>query len=368
VRESANVIEIDGSFGEGGGQILRTALALSCITGKPFRLFNVRAKRDKPGLRPQHTRCVTAAAAISDAKTRGATVGSSEIEFAPGALRPGDYRFDIGTAGSTCLVLQTVFYPLAFAGGESSVTIIGGTHNPFAPCYHYLEQQWGVFMRRLGFELELHMGRAGFFPLGGGEIRARIRPVGPATVPRLPAPGLNPLTLEDRGALRGIRGLSAVANLDRGIAERQKKQASRRLAGKDLRHEIELRDLASIGKGTILLLAAEFEHSQACYFGLGEIRKRAERVADEACDGLFHLLKGDGVVDEYLADQLVVPLALAAGESRFTTPIVTQHLLTNVAVVRRFVPVDVTIEGAEGEQGRVVIRPQNSLEHPKSGV
>ncbi len=214
------MIEIDGSQGEGGGQILRSALSLSLLTGQAFRLVNIRARPSRPGLMPQHLKAVQAAAEIGQARVTGAETHSMSLKFEPGCVRPGQYLFDIGTAGAASLVLQTVYLPLAFATAPSAVTVKGGTHVPFSPCYHYLDRQWRWFLEKAGLPLSLRMERAGFYPPDGGIIRTSIPPVGK----------LMPLTVTRRGALRRIFGVSAVANLPASVAERQRDEALRRLA------------------------------------------------------------------------------------------------------------------------------------------
>jgi RNA 3'-terminal phosphate cyclase (ATP) len=339
------MIEIDGSFGEGGGQILRTSLSLSCLTGKPFRIYNIRAGRSNPGLRPQHLKSVEAAAAISQAEVEGARVGSTELIFRPRAIRAGNYRFDIGTAGATGLVIQTVLYPLSLAEGTSRVTVTGGTHVPWAPCYHYLELQWLPFLRRLGFNAEIQMRRAGFYPTGGGEVEVEIRP----------ARQVQPLVLLDRGPLVRLKGISAFANLKRSVAERQQRQAERRLSSAGYAPEIRIIELRARNPNTVMLLFAEYEQSSACYYSLGARGKPAERVADEAVDAFLSFERTAGVFDEYLADQILLPLSLAPGQSRYRTPVVTQHLLTNWAVVQKFLPVKGEIVGEEGKEGEVKV-------------
>jgi RNA 3'-terminal phosphate cyclase (ATP) len=341
------MIEIDGSQGEGGGQVLRTSLALAILTRQPIHLYNLRAGRKKPGLQPQHLKSVEAAAAISAAETHGAALNSRELFFNPGAVQPGRYHFEIGTAGSTSLVLQTVFLPLSLAGGTSHLTITGGTHVPHSPCYHYLEGQWLPFVRRAGLDITLEMEQAGFYPRGGGRLQAVVRP----------AQGLIPLQIISRGALQRLTGLSGVANLDSEIARRQKHQALRRLEPRFRETKIRTLELPSPGKGTFLSLLAEFERSQCLYFGLGELGKRAERVADEAVDALEAFLATDGAVDQFLADQLLLLLALANGTSRFRTSQVTTHLLTNAQIIRLFLPVEIEIEGELGQAGEVRVTP-----------
>jgi len=229
----------------------------------------------------------------------------------------------------------------------SEITLIGGTHVPWSPCFHYLDLQWLPFMHRIGFDTTLKLLLAGFYPQGNGQIRARIEPI----------KTLAPLDLPERGGLKGIRGISAVANLDMSIAERQQKRALNRLQGRHSRIDIELLDLPARAKGAFLLLQAEFKRSSACYFGLGALGKPAERVADEAVDGLEAFLAGNGAIDQYLADQLLLPLALASGESRFRTAQVTQHLLTNAEVIRAFGAAEIKIEQEHDKEGAVRVIP-----------
>ena len=208
----ARTVTIDGSYGEGGGQVLRTSLALSALTGKELEIFNVRAGRARLGLRPQHLQAVKAATAICRAEVSGADIGSQTIRFVPGRVRAGDYRFDIGTAGSTSLVLHTVYLPLALsAGGSSRVTITGGTHVPLSPCFHYLDLSWRWHLAHVGIALMLTMERAGFYPPGGGIIHAAIESASRA----------RSLCLDQRGALLRVRGISA-ARLPAHVAERQR--------------------------------------------------------------------------------------------------------------------------------------------------
>ncbi len=346
------MIEIDGSLGEGGGQVIRSSLTLAVMTGQPVHITHIRARRAKPGLQPQHLMAVRAAAQISSAEVEGATIGSAELTFRPNGVYPGNYRFDIGTAGATALVVQTVFLPLALRNpiSESSeVMVIGGTHVPHSPAFHYLALNWLPVLRDLGCDVDLDMLLAGFYPQGQGQVRATFRPVA----------RLAPLDLPERGALRAIRGISAVANLDMSIAVRQQQTALQRLKGRTSRLDIELLDMPARTKGTMLLLLAEFRHSTVCYFSLGALGKRAEQVADEACLWLEKFLAGTGAVDEYLADQLLLPLAFADGDSRFRTTLVTDHVRTNAAVIEAFGAADIDLEkdGRHGE-GSVRVRPR----------
>jgi len=344
----SDVVRIDGSEGEGGGQMLRTALALSMVTGRPFEMVNIRARRDKPGLRPQHLACVKAAARITSATVEGAVLGSRSLSFAPGPVRPGTYDFEIKTAGSASLVLHTLCLPLALASSRSVVTITGGTHVPFSPSFHYLLHQWAPLMRRVGIDVELTLTRAGYYPEGGGEIRAKI----------LPSSSLRPLILGPRGKLERLEGVSAVSGLPRSIADRQRNRALARLDEEGLAAGIEVREVPSAGKGTFLLLLSTHEGGgRACHDALGALGKRAEKVADEACDGLLDFLRTQGAVDAHAADQLLLPLALASGESSFPVPAITSHVTTNAQVIRSFISAQIRFDGEPGAPGAITIQP-----------
>ncbi len=339
------MIEIDGSFGEGGGQVLRSSLTLSVLTGHAMRIVNVRAGRKKPGLRPQHLQSVEAAAKISGASVVGAKIGSTQITFQPGDIKPGNYHFDIGTAGSTSLVLQTILLPLCKADRKSMVTVTGGTHVPSSPCFHYLDLHWLHYLRQVGLDIDLRIEQAGFYPQGGGRVRAAIRPIDQT----------QPLQITKRGKLKQIRGISAVANLPKDIAKRQRQRVVNRLGSKYPLNDIRTVQLPSRFKGTVMLLLAEFEHSQCCYFGLGAPGKRAEFVADEAIDAFDEFMTGDGAIDQFLADQLLLPLAFVPGESTLRTSKVTQHLLTNAEIIKLFLPVEISTEGQLNAPGMVTI-------------
>jgi len=338
-------IEIDGSQGEGGGQILRSALSLSVITGKPFEIFNIRARRANPGLQPQHLASVRAAAMISSAEVEGAERGSQRLRFIPHQLTPGDYRLSIQTAGSTSLVLHTLAVPLALTWGVSTVHVAGGTHVPWSPNHHYMELQWVPFMRRIGISVELKLIRAGFYPQGGGLIEARIHPT----------QEIHPLKLEQRGALQKVVGVSLIANLDWIVGERQRWQAEERLQERALPCEIRTERMPAKGRNTVMQLMAQFEHTQCCYASLGALGKRAEKVADEACDALLACLDTQATVDEHLADQLLLPLALADGESVYLTPRITGHIRTSMEIIRTFLPAKLELEELEGGEGRIRI-------------
>ncbi len=327
------MLEIDGARGEGGGQVLRSSLTLSAITGKPFHIRNIRLNRSRPGLRPQHLNAVEGVAEICKAGVTGAVIGATELIFQPGPASARTYRFDIGTAGAASLVLQTILPVLVRAEQKSVVTVSGGTHVPWSPCFEYLAWHWSSFLDHAGIEVDLTMEQAGFYPRGGGVVRAEIHP----------AAVVRPIVMTERGELVGIRGLSASAALPDHIADRQRRQALKRLADRYPVSGIETSRLAAHSPGTVLLLLARFEQGQCCFFGLGEKGKPAERVADEAVDQLENFLATGAAVDHFLADQLLLPLALAAEPSRFTTSRVSRHLLTNAEVVRLFLPVEITV-------------------------
>lgn len=325
-------------MGEGGGQVLRSSLSLSLLTGQPVHLTRIRARRSKPGLGFQHCMAVQAAARISRARVEGDRVGSQEVSFTPGPVTAGDYHFDIGTAGATALVLQTVLLPLALASAPSQICITGGTHVPWSPCFHYLDWHWRVLLDRLGVHFDLRMDMAGFYPQGGGSVRATL-------------PGgarIRGVQLTGRGRLLRVRGVSGVANLADEIGVRQRDRALRQLRDMDCAVEIGLESLPAHSRGTVLLLLAEFEHSQACFFALGARGKPAERVADEAVEELRTFLATDGAVDRWQADQMLLPLALAGQPSALRTSAVTTHLLTNAEVIRRFLPARIAIDGELG--------------------
>ena len=339
------LIEIDGSYGEGGGQILRTALSLSAILSKPFTISDIRSKRKNPGLQAQHLEAVEALARITEAQTEGVTLGSQEISFAPQEIHPGEYQFEVRTAGSVTLLLQAIFLPLCFSKGISSVTLIGGTHVQWSPSFHYLSEVFLPTLGRLGVSAEAAIEKWGFYPKGGGRIRLKINPVRE----------LKPITLVDRGSLKKIRGISAISNLPGDVADRQKEQALKRIRRElQIDGEITLLDkVPSNGPGSFLFLLAEYERVLAGFASLGVRGKPAEKVADEAVNSLKNYLESDGCIDPHLADQIVPFMALAKGNSSFTTPQMTEHLLTNLWVIQHFVDVTISREGETGERGRV---------------
>jgi RNA 3'-terminal phosphate cyclase (ATP) len=344
------MLSIDGGMGEGGGQVLRTSLALSLISGKEFVLNNIRQGRKKPGLRAQHLNAVRLAAQIGNAKVYGAEIGSERISFSPGTVRSGKYSSDIGTAGSTSLVLQTVFLPLSFADSPSKLNIIGGTHVPFAPTFDFLKFHWLNFLSKMGFEISINLEKAGFFPKGGGQIRATINPI----------KGISGISLTHPGSLKQIYGISAVANLDRRIAERQRNTIVRLLGHKYPLNDIRIIQQPSQFKGTTICLVCDFEFSQSCYTSLGKPGKPAEEVAREVCEKIDKFMSTNAVIDEYLADQLLLPLSISETDSFFSTSRITNHLHTNADVIQLFTSAKIEILGSIGSPGTISIKPLTS--------
>jgi RNA 3'-terminal phosphate cyclase (ATP) len=342
-------VVLDGSRGEGGGQILRSALTLSLLTGRPFRMVKIRANRDKPGLRPQHQKALEAASKLGYAKVTGGGVGSRELTFVPAKYAPHDLEIDIGTAGSTGLVLQTLHLPMALrAEGPTRLILTGGTFNPKAPAFPFLDQTWCAHLARFGMPLTLTMSSAGFFPRGGGQLEALIEPAVPTA-----------FVQTNRGPLLRIRGIAGVANLRDDIAQRMRDRAIERLTDHGFSAAIELVRWPSPGQGAALHLVAEYEGTTpATFVGLGERGKPAETVADDAVDGLLAFEAAlDAAVDPHSADQILLPLAFANGPSDFTVSEVTDHLRTNAETIRAFLDRKITIEEPQGDGavGRVVI-------------
>jgi RNA 3'-terminal phosphate cyclase (ATP) len=329
------MLTIDGSFGEGGGQIIRTSLALSLITGKPFRIYNVRARREKPGLARQHLTAVRAAATIGGAQVDGADVGSTAFTFTPGAVAPGDYSFPIGTAGSTTLVLQTILPPLMIAAAPSTLAFEGGTHNVHAPPFEFIEKTFLPLVNRTGAHVTAELARYGFYPPGGGRFRVRIEPVRGGA--------LKPLHLLTRGRISARRARALVVKLPLTVGERELTVVREQLGwnedeGDELRIETSQN---AISPGNVLTLEIESEHLTEVFTGVGERGVRAETVAECAATEARKYLETDAPVGEHLADQLLIPLALARGGS-YTTGQPSLHTTTNIEVIKMFLDVRIT--------------------------
>jgi RNA 3'-terminal phosphate cyclase (ATP) len=359
------MIEIDGSFGEGGGQVLRTSLTLSAITGQLVHIYNIRAARPKPGLQAQHLTSVRAAAATCGAELKGDALGSQSLVFRPThPPQAGEYVFDVtearesGSAGATTLILQTVLLPLAKAGGESHLTIRGGTHAPFSPPFPYIRHVYLPTLWRMGIRAQIDLHRYGWYPAGGGEITLTIQP----------SPDeLAPLTLTERGELRKVWGIAAVSNLPSHIAQRMASRAANVLKDAGIKSHVEAAHVEATGPGVGLFLFAEYEHSMAGFTAYGRKGLPSEQVAGLACGHLLAHYQSSAATDMHLADQLVLPTVLAANSqpgmqrpSRWTTCRVTQHLLTNIWVVHQFLDAPIHVAGHEGEPGEIVVSGHSS--------
>ncbi|MEW6745817.1 MAG: RNA 3'-terminal phosphate cyclase [Planctomycetota bacterium] len=324
----ANTLTIDGSQGEGGGQILRTALALSLVTGTPFKIKRIRAGRKRPGLLQQHLTAVQAAATISQAACEGATPGSLALTFRPEQIAPGTYDFRVGTAGSACLVLQTVLPALVVAAQPATLRLEGGTHNPAAPPFEALDRAFLPLLRRMGARVEATLERPGFFPRGGGRFTVRITPT----------PRLARLDLEERGEILARRIRAIVARLPRSIAQRELDEVRRLVTWPRAHYSVEdLED--AIGPGNVLEIEIESAGVTEVFTGFGRKGVPAEKVARLVVEEALAYETADVPVGQHLADQLLLPMALAGCGSFRTMPL-TRHATTNIAIIRAFLDVE----------------------------
>jgi RNA 3'-terminal phosphate cyclase (ATP) len=325
------LLEINGASGEGGGQILRSSLALALVTGTPFRIVNIRAGRKRPGLMRQHLTAVQAAAAVGQARITGAEVGSLELSFHPGAIRSGDYRFSVGTAGSATLVFQTVFPALALAGGRSSVTVEGGTHNPMAPPFDFMARAFLPLVSRMGPSSTAVLEQPGFYPSGGGRFRVSIEP----------ARAFEKLVLLERGAIRSRRATAVVALLSRGIAERELARIRERLNWDPSMLHVESVAQA-VGPGNVVSIEIESEQVTELFAGFGERGVSAERVGSGVADETAEYLAAGVPVGRHLADQLLLPMALGGGGA-FSTLKPSGHTRTHAELLRTFLGCDIRV-------------------------
>lgn len=320
------MITIDGSYGEGGGQMLRSALALSMVTGQAFTMHSIRAKRSKKGLLRQHLTAVKAAQQICSADVTGAELNSQQLTFVPQAIKHGHYKFDIGTAGSTTLVLQAVLPALLFADDISTITITGGTHNQSAPPADFLQLAFLPQLAKMGANVELNIRRHGFFPAGGGEINVTVHP----------CQQLKPLKLIKRGQEQQRFAMSVISNLPSHIAERELTSLQTKFSLEDA--QCRMQQVRALGQGNVLLLVFEDEQVTNVFTAFGEQGVSAEQVANNLAKEAKHFINSSAAVDEYLADQLLLPIALAKGGS-FTTTLLSDHCLSNIHVIEKFLPV-----------------------------
>ena len=340
----ATLVHIDGSYGEGGGQIIRTSLSLSALTGQPVAITNIRAGRAQPGLRPQHLTAVHAAAEICEAAIQGDSVGSRALRFEPGRpVKAGRYHWEIGTAGATALIAQTVLLPLSQATGSSQVTITGGTHASFAPAADYLEAVYLPALRSAGVVASVAYERAGFYPRGGGELQLQVE--APAA--------LRGFDLSERGKLTALTAYVVTSELPAHVLERGVATVEQCLKAVGRRAEIIRRDRPSLGPGAAVTLAAECEGGLAGFTALGKRGLPMEQVAQGPAEEFLRWWKTGAAVDEHLSDQLLLPAVLALGESRWTAPEATEHLRTAIWVGQQFLPVEAGIE--ENDAGGVTV-------------
>lgn len=334
------MIQLDGAGG--GGQILRTALSLSMITGKGFRMVRIRGKRKKGGLKRQHLTCVKAAVAVSDGSVDGAQLHSTELVFQPGNVRGGGYKFAIGTAGSTTLLAQTLLPPLWLAKEPSSLFLEGGTHNPMAPSADYLTRVFLPLLQRFGAEASASILVPGFAPAGGGQLSVEIEPTR----------GFQPVELLERGAVGEKRADCMIAHVPEAVAEKELSAVFRNLGWPETCGHVHNVDHSS-GPGNLLELEQAFEHVTERVSSFGALGKSSERVATVACNAMRNYLDSGAVVGLHLADQLLLPMALAGGGA-FVTLSQTNHLRTNIDTIQTFLDVRFQVEAVEnGVQVRV---------------
>jgi len=345
------MIEIDASAGEGGGQVLRSSLSLSLITGTPITLTGIRGRRPKPGLMRQHLTCVQAAQAIAPgSEVQGAELGSQQLRFVPAPVQPGSYRFEIATAGSCLLVLQTVWLPLALACGASELELSGGTHNPMAPPFPFIEQAFAPLLARLGAPAELELQRAGFYPAGGGRLKVRLSPAAP----------LQPFDLLAPGTLKARRAQAMAPGLPRSIAERELRCLAALLDWSDSDMGV-LPCRQNEGPGNALWVRLEHEALTELFCAFGEKGRSAEDVAREVARAVQRHQQSGAALGPQLADQWLLPLALAVVQSSraaaFTASEWTEHARTNAALIERFLPVVMQVTSGAGLTVRVDLRP-----------
>ncbi len=325
------MIKIDGSFGEGGGQILRTSLGLSMLTGKPFILENIRAGRRKPGLLRQHLTAVKAAAMISGAEATGLEMGSKKLSFIPGKVKGGEYHFAVGTAGSGTLVLQAVLPALIMADAPSEITIEGGTHNPYAPPFDFLQKSFLPLLNKMGCKVESGIEQHGFYPAGGGRFKVTVTPTS----------SLSGLEIIERGEIAARRARGISANIPAHIAEREIKMVLDDLSWPEDYGMTE--EVTSPGPGNAVMVELESEHVTELFTGFGEIQVPWKKVAKNAVKQTQRYLAAGVPVGRFLADQLLIPLAMA-GYGRFRTLAPSMHTKTNIVIIKKFLDIKVSCE------------------------
>ncbi len=356
----AEPLVIDGSHGEGGGQILRTALTLAAVTGRWIRIEKIRARRPKPGLAAQHLTAIRAVAAMCRARLEGDALGSAGLEFAPrAAVQAGDYRFDVaaesqgGSAGSAGLILQAAVLPLALAAGTSRVAVRGGTHVPWSPTFDYLRDVWCAALEQIGIAARTELVRSGWYPVGQGEIRAEVSGLGPNWREQL-----RPVSISERGKLTRIAGRALAANLPEHIPERMAERSRSLLKNCGAEVRISPLSVRAACPGAGIFLLAEYERVRCGFSALGKPGKPAEEVAEDAVWALMAHRVSEAALDLHLADQILVPLALASGPSSFSAERITGHLETNAWVIEQFGLARISTERWKGRSGLVTVGPR----------
>ena len=340
------MLTIDGSFGEGGGQILRTSLTLSLLTGKPFILHHIRSNRRKPGLRKQHLTCVQAAAKVGNAAVVGAELNSQTITFEPGEIQAGSYRFSIGTAGSTMLLFQTLLPVLLQTELPSHLELEGGTHNGMAPSFEFIERTFLPVINQMGVQVDLELKRPGFYPKGGGLVSAKITPTSRLTRWKL---------LKRDSVLRK-EGFALVSQLPKHIANRELKKLGRELRLESAQlHLIE--ESRAIGAGNVCWVEIETDTLTEVFSRPGELGVSAESIAGSVAREVKQWLKAEVPVGEHLADQLLIPLAIGSGGSYLTTT-PSEHTRTNIAVIQQFLNVEIEIEQLTDPTWKICVEPE----------
>ncbi|MEP0390960.1 RNA 3'-terminal phosphate cyclase [Erythrobacter sp.] len=337
------MIKIDGSEGEGGGQVLRYAAALSLITGEPFTITNIRGGREKPGMMRQHVTSIEAAAAIGGAEVSGLAVGSSEITFHPGSVTPGEYHFAVGTAGATGLVLQTILVPLMLADSASRVVIEGGTHAMAAPPFEFIAKTLLPITAKMGPKVTAKLKRHGFFPRGGGRIVIEFDP----------AP-LRPIECVERGVLKSRKAEALVAGIASDIASREL-SAMQKVLSDWPEDAFSARQLpADEGPGNALLIETEFENVTEIMSGFGKVGLPAEKLGKTAAKRAAGYLSSGAFAGPYLQDQLLLPFALARS-GVFSTVKISQHTHTAIALIERFTGTSFRIGPGNGKSHMVEV-------------
>lgn len=336
-------VKIDGMRGEGGGQILRSSLSLSVLTGKPFKMTGIRSRRKRPGLMRQHLTAVRAAAEICGAEVEGDAINSTSLIFKPGEIKGGEYHFKIGTAGSSTLVLQTVLPPLLKAGTESIVVIEGGTHNMLAPPYDFLEKSFFRALKQVGINVDISLKSWGFYPAGGGRIEVKIKPW----------KKMGSFNLNDRGELVSKKCRAVISALPEFITERELSQVKSKLNWKQ--EELLAEELENpLGPGNVMLFELEYDNVTAVLTSFGEKGIAAEKVASNGVTRVRSYLTSEAVADEYLADQLLIPMAMA-GSGEITCTTLSSHTMTNIDVIKKFLDVNFVTETISGNCFKITV-------------